>query len=74
MARITPELIAPRDKMPPIDGNADMIERLRRAERIGRPLGQRVLTVIERTTRRVLAPAKRVQNLARIQELSALSP
>jgi putative transposase len=39
---------------------AGMIERLRRAETVGRPLGERrFLTAIERATRRVLAPAKR---------------
>ena len=40
--------------------DAGMIERLRRAETIGRPLGEhRFLRAIERATRRVLAPAKR---------------
>jgi putative transposase len=37
-----------------------MIERLRRAETIGRPLGDRkFLDAAERKTRRVLKPAKR---------------
>jgi putative transposase len=40
--------------------DADMIERLRGAESIGRPLGHRkFLDTIERTTRRLLRPAKR---------------
>jgi putative transposase len=40
--------------------DADMIERLRRAETIGRPLGSRTfLDAIERKMRRVLKPAKR---------------
>jgi putative transposase len=40
--------------------DADMIERLRGADSIGRPLGNRkFLGTIERTTRRLLRPAKR---------------
>jgi putative transposase len=40
--------------------DADTIERLRRAETIGRPLGNRkFLDTIERTTRRLLRPARR---------------
>jgi putative transposase len=42
------------------EADADMIERLRRAETIGRPLGNRTFVdAIERKTRRVLKPAKR---------------
>jgi putative transposase len=51
-----PDFAAFLDEAP----EAGMIERLRRAETIGRPLGERrFLTAIERATRRVLAPAKR---------------
>ena len=40
--------------------DAEMIERLRGAETIGRPLGSRkFLDTLERKTRRVLSPAKR---------------
>jgi putative transposase len=42
------------------EADADTIERLRGAESIGRPLGNRkFLDTLERTTRRVLKPAKR---------------
>jgi putative transposase len=42
------------------EADADTIERLRRAESIGRPLGNRkFLDTIERTTKRRLRPAKR---------------
>ena len=42
------------------EADAEMIERLRNAESIGRPLGNRkFLDRLERTTRRVLRPAKR---------------
>ncbi|HXI07490.1 MAG: hypothetical protein ACRC1G_18140 [Bradyrhizobium sp.] len=51
-----------------------MIERLRGAESVGRPLGDcKFLDTIERKTQRVLKPAKRGPK-PREQELSALSP
>jgi putative transposase len=53
--------------------DAGMIERLRGAECIGRPLGNRkFLDAVERKTRRVLKPAKRGPKPR--GELSALSP
>jgi len=55
------------------DIDAEIIERLRGAESIGRPLGdRRFLDTIERKTQRVLKPAKRGRKPR--GELSALSP
>lgn len=54
------------------EADAETIERLRAAESIGRPLGDRkFLDSIERKTQRILTPAKRGP---KPRELSALSP
>ena len=60
---------------------ADMVERLRAAESIGRPLGDdRFLARIERLTKRSLKPGKRgpkaseTEGLIADEQLSALSP